>query len=171
MHDTWTTSAALLLLRVIVGGLTVCHGLAKVTPLFGGAGLKQEARNFAALGFRFGTLSAVSAGSTQILAGVLLLFGFATPLGGAAMIGVMVVACVATARNGLWGKDGGFEYPAVLAVTGAVFALAGPGAASGDTDVLHWRTTPAWGGGAILLGLVAGVVVAVLLRRGGPGEA
>jgi putative oxidoreductase len=38
---------ALLLLRVVVGGLFVCHGLQKLIGAFGGDGLEATGQNFA----------------------------------------------------------------------------------------------------------------------------
>jgi len=165
VSDPAGVAAGLLVLRETVGLLTTCHGLQKLTHRFGGQGLAAAGEVFAGMGFRGGTLTAIAAGGTQAFAGVLLVLGFLTPLGGSALLGVMLVAVMANAPQGLWGQNGGYEYPLVLAGCGAVLALTGPGDLAVDTDVLDWRV-PLWVSlVAIAVGAASAAVTGWLLRR------
>ncbi|MFG2745127.1 DoxX family protein [Streptomyces chartreusis] len=157
--------AGLLLLRLTAGGLSICHGLQKFTHLFGGGGLAGAGEAFTALGFRGNVRTALAAGGTQLLLGPMLVLGLATPLGGAALIGVMVVAALAHAPNGLWAQKGGFEYPLVLAVIGAALALTGPGTIAVDTEVLNWKFPTGTGAAAAGIGVVSGLATGLALRR------
>ncbi|MEW1776913.1 DoxX family protein [Streptomyces sp. NPDC086777] len=165
MTDPSMVDAGLLILRLTAGGLTICHGLQKFTRLFGGDGLAGAGDAFTALGFRGAVRTAAAAGGTQLLLGLMLVLGLATPLGGAALIGVMVVAALAHAPNGLWAQRGGFEYPLVLAAIGAALALTGPGTIALDTGLLNWRFPVGTGAAAMGIGVVSGLVTGLALRR------
>jgi len=165
VSDPAGIDVGLLVLRETVGLLTTCHGLQKLTHRFGGQGLAAAGEVFAGMGFRGGLFTPLAAGGTQAFAGILLVLGFLTPLGGSALLGVMLVAVMANAPQGLWGQNGGYEYPLVLAGCGAVLALTGPGDLAVDTDVLDWRV-PLWVSlVAIAVGAASAAVTGGLLRR------
>ncbi|MFE4371309.1 DoxX family protein [Streptomyces sp. NPDC056835] len=154
------TDAGLLTLRVVVGGLVAAHGLQKMTHLLGGGGLAGGAEEFRHDGFRGGRLTAVAAGSGQTGGGLLLAAGFLTPLGVAAVAGVMTVAATVKGPHGLWVQDDGYEYPLVLIVSAAVAGLAGPGVWSLDRLAgINW---PAPAG---IVGCAAGVLGGLATRR------
>jgi putative oxidoreductase len=143
-------SFGIALLRAVVGGLFIGHGLQKLLGKFGGHGLEGTAGFFESLGLKPGKVHAGAAGMAEAGGGALLLAGAATPLASAAVTGTMAVAIKTVhAPKGPWVTDGGYEYNAVLMA--AVFAItaAGPGALSID------RRT--WGTGWALAQLAAGV--------------
>lgn len=101
----------LLLVRLTFGVLMAGHGAQKLFGLFGGGGLTETGRGFAALGYRPGKLFAVIGGLSELLGGLGLALGLLTPLAAAALIGVMINAmATVTGAHGLWDANGGVEY-------------------------------------------------------------
>ena len=143
-------SFGIAILRAVVGGLFIGHGLQKLLGKFGGHGLDGTAGFFESLGLRPGKVHATAAGAAETGGGALLIAGAATPLASAAVTGVMTTAIKTVhAPKGPWVTDGGYEYNAVLMA--AVFAItaAGPGALSIDRRQ--------WGAGWAMAQLAAGV--------------
>ena len=122
----------LLTLRLGVGATLAAHGAQKLFGWFGGGGLVGTGRFFDSVGFTPGKLNAVLAGAGEAGGGTLLALGLATPAAGAAAAGTMVVAASMHKGQGFFAQGGGYEYPAVLALTAASLALGGPGQLSLD---------------------------------------
>src|SRR3954466_9048756 len=92
------------ILRAVIGGLFVGHGLQKLTGAFGGHGLEGTAGFFETLGLYPGKHHATAAGATETAGGALLVAGLATPAATAALTGTMTVAIGKVhGRNGVWG--------------------------------------------------------------------
>lgn len=124
---------ALLILRVVVGGLFMGHGSQKLFGWFGGYGLKGTGGFMNSIGYRPGRRLALVGGLVELVGGLLLVLGFLTPLGAALIVGQMTAATMAVHLDkGLWNDKGGYEYPLVLAVVALVVAFAGPGTISVD---------------------------------------
>ncbi|OLT23110.1 DoxX family protein [Pseudonocardia sp. CNS-139] len=160
--------AAMLLLRLVVGGVMVVHGL---NHAFGGGRLAGAARWFESLGLRHGLLQAAMSATVEVVAGVGLVLGLFTPFSAAAVVGVMLVAgVVAHRRNGFFVFRDGYEYVLVLALAAVVVALAGPGALSVDA-ALGIVVAGSWG---VLiacgLGLVGVVALLGVTYRPEPAE-
>ena len=105
----------------------LAHG---INHLFGGGRIPGTARWFESLGMRPGVVHAWLASLTEVAAGALLVLGLLTPLAGAAVVGVMVVAWVINHRgNGffIFRPGEGWEYVMVLTVCGLVVATLGAG--------------------------------------------
>ena len=122
----------LLVLRGATGAVMVAHGW---NHIFGGGKIAGTARWFEGLGMRPGRLHAWTASLTELGAGVLLLLGLLTPLAGAAVVGVMVVAWVTNHRsNGffIFRPGEGCEYVMTLTAIGLFFCAAGGGELSLD---------------------------------------
>ena len=160
----------LLLLRIVVGALFIGHGTQKLFGWFGGHGLEGTGGFLARLGYPRPRESAVLAGLAEAGGGSLLLLGLLTPLGAAAVIGVMVNAAGSVhAKNGLWNTNGGYELPLVFATASTALAFAGPGAWSLDR-AFGWHLTGwPWGLAAIALGIISGVLL-LSVRREAPAE-
>lgn len=153
-----------LVTRGVVGGLVIGFGGRKLFGWFGGAGRERTAETFESFGYRDGRAMATLAGVTELGAGVGILTGLATPLAASALIGEMVNAAAVHRRDGLWAENGGYEYPLVLATTAACLAWDGPGSLSADRALGRERTGPAWGLGAIAVGVASGATVLRLFR-------
>lgn len=121
-----------LITRVGVGAALVAHGGQKLFGWFDGAGLDATAVGFDKLGLRPGRANALAAGVAEIGGGALLALGLATPAAGAAAAGAMIVASLVNGPRGFFVQRGGYEYSAILGLTTASIALAGPGALSLD---------------------------------------
>jgi len=133
----------LLALRVGVGATLAAHGTQKLFGWFGGGGLAGTGGFFDSIGFTPGKANAVLAGAGEAGGGTLLALGLATPAAGAAAAGTMVVAATMHKENGFFAQGGGYEYPAVLALTAASLALGGPGKLSLDAALGH-RVNQPW---------------------------
>jgi putative oxidoreductase len=161
-----------LLLRVIVGGLFVGHGLQKLAGWFGGGGLDQTGAFFESVGMRPGRRHALAAGAAETGGGALLALGLLTPFGCAALIGVMSTAIGKVhLRNGIWVSEGGFEYNLVLIAALTLLAEAGPGRLSLDAAIGSERRGVAWGLGALAAGLGASAALARATAADGDGTA
>jgi putative oxidoreductase len=159
-------SLGLFILRLIIGLLFMGHGAQKLFGIIGGAGRDGTAAQFDAIGLRPGRRNALIAGLGEFVGGLLLLLGWFTPLGAAAIIAVMVAAIwTVHARNGLWASGGGFEYHLVLIA--AVFALAGVGAGSWSLDhaLAFADSGAAWAIGALVVGTLAGAGAVLSARE------
>ncbi|MEU1983069.1 DoxX family protein [Nocardia sp. NPDC019395] len=151
------TDIALLLLRLVVGGTMIAHG---VNHWIGGGKIAGTAGWFSSLGLRNGVLQAWLSVITEIGAGVLLVVGLLTPLAAAAVISVMLVAALlAHRKNGFFVMKDGYEYVLVLGVVCVAIGILGPGALSldraADIEITGWT------GGAIAL--VVGVLATAAL--------
>ncbi|HWK29143.1 MAG TPA: DoxX family protein [Solirubrobacter sp.] len=138
------------ILRAVIGGFFIGHGLQKLLGKFGGHGLEGTAGFFETLGLKPGKVHATAAGVAEAGGGALLLAGAATPLAATAITGTMTVA-IRTVHlpKGPWNTDGGYEYNAVLIAALFAITAAGPGEIS--LDRREWGTK--WA----LAELVAGV--------------
>ncbi|GAB2983950.1 hypothetical protein GCM10017788_39880 [Amycolatopsis acidiphila] len=151
----------LLLLRAVIGLLMAGHGAQKLFGWFGGHGVPGTAGFLESLGWRPGRAFALLLGAAELVGGLALALGFATPFAAAVLMAVLAnAALVVHGRHGLWNTAGGFEYP--LALIGSTLALAftGPGRFSLD-HLVGWATSgPVWGFAAVvvaMLGLVVGM--------------
>ena len=160
MNMTITSSnavnLALLLLRVVLGGMIAAHGLNKV---FGGGKSAGTAAWFDSIGMRPGKINAIAAALTDIGAGALLVVGFLTPLACAGLCALMVVAIVTVHRkNGffVFNPGQGIEYCLVIMV--AAIALGGLGAGNWSLD----HATKIW-----QVQAATGLEIAAILGIGG----
>jgi putative oxidoreductase len=163
-------NAGLLLLRIVVGLTMASHGSQKLFGWFGGAGLRKMAASFESRGIRPGLVNAVLAGLSEFGGGVLLALGLLTPVAGAAIIAVMVVAIVTTnGPRGFFNTDGGFEYNLVLMAAALAVTATGPGTASLDYALGLHVSGVRWGAAALVAGIVGAGIP--LLMRGAPQPA
>src|SRR3954469_19642043 len=145
---------ALFVLRVVVGGLFAAHGAQKLFGSLGGHGIAGTGQFFESLGLQPGERHARLAGLGEFGGGLLLILGLLTPLGAAALIGVMTVAILTVhAPKGWQATEGGYEYNVVLGAVAFALAAAGPGAWSID-HAIGFDGGVAWG----FLPLAAGVL-------------
>lgn len=155
----------LLVLRIVVGALFAGHGAQKLFGWFGGFGIRGFGGFLESLGYRPGTFFAVVTGLAELGGGLLLATGFATPLGAAAVVGVMINAILTAKRSaGLWG---GYELDLLYAVAATALAFVGAGAYSVDR-ALDWTLSGTeWGIGALALAVVVGGLT-LAIRRPAP---
>lgn len=130
--DQDAVDLALLVFRCAIGAVMLAHGF---QHLFRGGKVDGTGRWFASLGMRPGILHAWLASLAELAAGVSLVLGLLTPLGGAAVIGTMTVALVINHRgNGffIFRPGEGWEYVMTLIAAGFLLAVVGAGSWSFD---------------------------------------
>ena len=157
----------LLLLRVVLGSIMAAHGAQKLFGWFGGHGLAGTGGWLESMGFKPARLNATVVGLAEFGGGVSLVLGLITPLGAAAVAGVMLVA-IATVHwsNGFFNAAGGYEFNLLIIATAIALAITGPGEVSVD-HLEGWSLTgPAWGVAA--LGISAAAATSVLVLRKSP---
>ena len=164
MSDVDSINLALLVFRVAVGAVMLAHGL---NHIYGGGKIAGTARWFESLGMRPGIVHAWLASLSEVAGGIALILGLLTPLGGAAVIGVMLVAWITNHRgNGffIFRPGEGWEYVMTLTFCGLALAVLGPGEWSLD-EAIGWRDDLVGTTGLVIV-LVAGVGGAAALLAG-----
>lgn len=124
MNEKHQVAVAALILRLSLGTMLMAHGLLKVLVFT----LPGSAQFFASVGFPGWLAYPVVA--MELVGGALMLGGVATRWVALALVPVMLGALSVHWGNG-WvfsSANGGWEYPALLAVLLLVQALLGPGA-------------------------------------------
>jgi len=120
----------LLILRLVAGPTIFWHGYNK---MFRGGKIAGTARWFTSMGMRpNGTVHAYAASLTEMGCGVLLLFGFLTPLAAAGVISLMVVAGWTVHKHAFLIAKDGFEHVFLLATV--CFAIGSLGAGRWSLD-------------------------------------
>jgi putative oxidoreductase len=158
---------ALFAIRAVVGLLMMGHGAQKLFGSFGGHGPEGTGQFFESLGLRPGRRHATLAGASELGGGALLALGLLTPLGAAAVIGVMVVAILTVhGPKGPWVTEGGYEYNLVLITAAFAVAAAGPGGWSLDHGLGLNTGGEGWAIAALAAGILGGIG-ALLSARGG----
>jgi putative oxidoreductase len=159
-----------LLLRLAVGLTMAAHGSQKLFGWFGGYGLNGTAGFMEQLGFVPGRRQALAAGLTELGGGLLLALGFLTPLAGAMVGAVMLVAAASVhAPKGFFMTEGGFEYNLILGTAALSLGFTGAGAISLDAALGLHLAGLGWGLAALVVALVGGG--AQLARRRRPATA
>lgn len=148
----------ILLIRLVVGLTFAAHGAQKLFGWFGGGGLEGTGQFFSMLGFP-GRRHALLAGLGESGGGLLLALGLFTPLAALALIAVMLVAVLTVhLPKGFFAQNGGYEYNLVLAVVAWALTFTGAGAFSLDAWLGLRDSGLLWGAGALVVGVIAGIV-------------
>lgn len=118
------------ILRVVVGFIMAAHGWQKVQDVGAFAG------NLEQMGFPLPLFNAYLATAGELLGGLGLMLGLITRLAAFGVFATMAVAVFGVhLPNGLFAKDGGFEYPITLLVVALFFMANGAGPYSLDNIV------------------------------------
>jgi putative oxidoreductase len=135
VNDQDALDLALALARIWVGVVMFAHGWRHLASVRSGPGI---ANWFESLGMRNGPLQAWNVTLTELVAGVLLVIGFFTPLAYAAAASIGLVALVTNHwKNGffIFNKGEGWEYVGTLAVLSLALGVLGPGQWSFDDAI------------------------------------
>lgn len=157
----------LAVLRIVVGGILLAHGLQKFGYLGGGGleGTRQMVED--SLGIRPGRFWALVVGVAEAGGGALMIVGLLGPIGPFAVAADMLVAAVTVhLGKGFWNKNAGYEFNLALGGGAIAAGLIGYGAWSLDAligFVLPDILVLAW---AALM--FAGAAVALLSRASSP---
>ena len=156
---------ALLLLRVVIGGVVIPHGLLKLGLVGKGGSLAGVAGWFNSMGLRPGIFWALAAVGAEAGGGILTFLGLGGPIGpGLLAADLVVVTIVAHWNQGFWAGGGkvGWEFPVPLAAGALAIALSGNGAWS--LDRLLGLVYPDWLLPAWLVVMAVGVLLALGMR-------
>lgn len=133
----------LLILRLVLGGLFVTHGLDSLFGWFNGLGMGGTEDLVRSFDFTQPTILAWVLAVSETAGGALLILGLFTPAGAAMILGVMANAIVVKAN---WSQYlGNVELEMMYA--GAAFTLlfTGPGRVALDRHTHWFRKAPAYG--------------------------
>jgi putative oxidoreductase len=157
------TDLALLLLRVVTGGLLAGHGAQKLFGSFGGSGLSKTANWMESLGLRPGALWATLAGLGELGGGLLTVLGLGGSLGTILTVSSMKMATFkAHSGKPIWATAGGAELPVVNAAVGTALMLTGPGRYS--LDRLFGIRVPRWLTGLAMVGSTVVLITGLLME-------
>lgn len=122
-----TAELAQLLLRAVLGGTMIAHGLRHARTLDGTAGW------FGSIGFRQPRLQAQLSAAVEVGAGTALAGGLATPLAASAVVGTMAVAYRSVHQpNGYFITAEGWEYVGFISTAAVALSALGSGRFSAD---------------------------------------
>ncbi|MEC3915154.1 DoxX family protein [Nocardia sp. CDC160] len=167
-----TLDLGLLLLRLVIGGTFVYHGLQKATGWFHGPGLDGIKTAMESGGWKHVDIAAPMLIAGELGGGVLVAIGLATPLAAGALLAVILDAW-------MWkqGMNPGFQYSAkgnsvelesILVGLTTVLILTGPGRLSLDRN-RGWSSRPFMGSlAAFVAAVVAAILTYVYLHGGNP---
>lgn len=164
-----TLDLGLLILRLVVGGTMIVHGLQKLAGLWDGPGLDAFEQTVADAGYRHPALLAILGSIGEVAAGGLLVLGLLTPLAAAAVVAIMINAVLFkhNLEPGLqyFATDGsGVEHEVLLGAAAVAIVLTGPGRIAVD-GARGWATRPFIGSFvALLLGVAGGVCLWLFVR-------
>ena len=155
----------LLVLRIVIGGFVMPHGLLKLGVVGKGGSVAGVAAWFNSMGLRPGLFWAYVAVLAEVGGGLLTVLGLGGPIGPGLLFGdLVVVTIVAHWPQGFWAGGGkvGWEFPVPLAAGALAIALTGNGAWS--LDRLLGLTYPDWLLPAWLVLMAVGAVLALGVR-------
>lgn len=156
----------LLVLRLVVGLIFAAHGAQKVLGWWGGPGLSGWIAAMTRMGLRPAGLWALVSALTELVGGLLLALGGATPLVAPLLVGQSLVIVVRGHwSRGFWNRDGGIEFP--LALLGGSVAILGVGPGGLSVDAAVGLAVADEIQAAIVVGALAGAAVAIGLRPAG----
>ena len=156
---------ALLLLRVVIGGVVIPHGLLKFGLVGQGGSIAGVAGWFNSMGVRPGLFWAYVAALAEAGGGLLTVLGLGGPIGPGVLAGdLVVVTIVAHWPQGFWAGGGkvGWEFTLPIATGALAIALVGNGAWS--LDRLLGLAYPDWLLPAWLVVMAVGVALALGVR-------
>jgi len=160
----------LLLLRVVIGGVMLAHGLQKTFGWWNGPGPKGLRGWLESMGFRMVALMTL----LLILGedgGLLFAVGLVTPLAALMIVTSQLVAISTTHwKNGFWAGGGGFEYNLTLIAVALAVCATGPGRFSFDRWFGwdgHWSGLW-WAAGVLAVSIVSAAFILTALRKAPP---
>lgn len=138
VHWRGNTDFGLLVLRVVLGGIFVGHGLRHLFGLFHGTGLDPLVAFIRVSGYTDPHLLAYIAGVTELVGGALVILGLLTPLATAALLGLLANVVVLNYRHGFFAANG-IEMEVILGAAAFALLFTGPGRVSLDRPTPWFR--------------------------------
>lgn len=120
------------LLRIALGAILIPHGCQKLFGWFGGMGFAKFSGLFDQLGYRPGAFWVAVVALTELVGGLMLIFGAFTRLAALGVVIFMINAVWFTSAKGFFWTAGGMEFSLLILVVALVFMIKGGGAYSVD---------------------------------------
>jgi len=115
-----------------LGLILIPHGCQKLFGWFGGMGFEKFAILFDKLGYKPGAFWVAVVALTEVVGGLMLVFGFFTRFAAFAIAIFMINAVWFTSAKGFFWTNGGSEFSILLLVVALVFVVRGSGNLSID---------------------------------------
>jgi putative oxidoreductase len=115
------------LLRIALGAILIPHGCQKLFGWFGGMGFTKFSALFDQIGYRPGAFWVAVVALTELVGGLMLVFGFFTRFAALAVAIFMINAVWFTSAKGFFWTQGGSEFSILLLVVALVFLIRGGG--------------------------------------------
>ena len=158
----------LAILRLVIGGIALAHGLQKLGYL-GGGGPSGTVGVMTHIGVKPEPFWASVVTVAEVGGGALIVLGFLGPVGPWLIVADMIVAAITIHwANGFWNTKGGIEFP--LVVGGGALTLGLVGFGGWSLDAAIGLTVPDW----IVQGwtglVILGALLALTSRYAGAAE-
>ncbi|WP_405491399.1 DoxX family protein [Nocardia sp. NBC_00511] len=165
-----TLDLGLLVLRLVIGGTFVYHGLQKAAGWFHGPGFEGLKTSMEHGGWKHVDIAAPLLIAGELGGGILVALGLATPLAAGAVLAVILDAWMwkqgMTSGFQYSAKANGVELESILAGGAVAILLTGPGRLSLDRG-RGWSTRPFLGSFAALVAAVAAAILTYIYLHGG----
>jgi putative oxidoreductase len=124
------------MLRIVLGAILIPHGFQKLLGWFGGPGFARIAASFDNIGYKPGAFWVTVVCLTEIIGGVMLIFGFFTRFAALGITIFMINAVWFTqSTKGFFWLAGGSEYSILILAVALVFLVKGGGECSIDAKM------------------------------------
>jgi putative oxidoreductase len=120
------------MLRIALGAILIPHGCQKFFGWFGGMGFTRFSALFDQLGYKPGALWVAIVATTELVGGLMLIFGCFTRLAALGVVIFMINAVWFTSAKGFFWTAGGSEFSLLLLAVALVFLVKGSGDYSVD---------------------------------------
>jgi putative oxidoreductase len=120
------------LLRIALGLILIPHGCQKLFGWFGGLGFEKFSALFDKLGYKPGAFWVAVVALTELVGGLMLVFGIFTRFAALAVSIFMINAIWFTSAKGFFWTAGGMEYSILILAVALVFLIKGGGECSID---------------------------------------
>jgi putative oxidoreductase len=125
-------SCVLVMLRIVIGVLLIPHGCQKLFGWFHGLGFARFTQIFDNIGYKPGAFWVAVVALTELVGGLMLVFGLFTRFAAAALAIFMLNAIWVTSAKGFFWTQGGSEYSILILAVALVFLVRGAGGCSLD---------------------------------------
>jgi putative oxidoreductase len=123
------------LLRITLGVILIPHGLQKFFGWFGGAGFERMSQIFEQIGYRPGAFWVTIVALTELVGGLMLVFGVFTRFAAAAVVIFMMNGVWFTSAKGFFWTNQGCEFSLLIGIAALVFLVKGGGEYSVDKSL------------------------------------
>ncbi len=121
------------MLRIVLGLILIPHGCQKLFGWFGGAGFVRFTQIFEGIGYKPGAFWVSVVALTELVGGLMLVFGFFTRFAALGVVIFMINAVWFTSAKGFFWTAGGSEFSLLLLAVALVYLVKGSGEYSVDS--------------------------------------